>query len=308
MAEVEPLRTGGPWGGAGSLLGAVHAMGLARRGQSVPERHDVHQRLWAPPRETETPQLPEPAEPPPEVPGDRAASRQGAEAWPAAGRSCAEVGRERWRAAPREQRVGVGDSTGYVAQLEHPEELRRFGPRPMVPPRLEKTAPDEIRADASAAEQLRRGRAQSAWQPGRQPVPTPPPGAVRRPRMEHPHTGFNRRLWPPATEVEDAPVGISRACSASPRWAPVRCGAAMVRLRRVSALGGGDSRVALPPRPSRQHQRQQRSAGGRRPHTSTSHYAGAAAGADGAAPETDEDGEPREGLQALPPRSASSAR
>merc|ERR1719188_1613902 len=107
-------------------------------------------------------------------------------ATPAAGMSTAEVRGKQPRRAPSVVPQAF-DSAGFLSQLECPMEVLQTPlEEGRAVPRLEKTALDEIRADHSAAEQLGRGRVQSAVQPGIQPAPQRPEWAVQVPRTAHP--------------------------------------------------------------------------------------------------------------------------
>lgn len=274
------MQAGAPWGGAGNFVNALHESLLSRKGRLT--KKQPQQRAWglglrtcapasAGPEQggASAPFAPPPAaapvqvHPQPEEAYAQSALRPGgvASAWaaeaaaaaamPAAGKPGA------YKAALPKDYGGVVpqtlDSAGYVTQLESPWEVTE-PPRATAPPppRLEKLLPEDIRADASAAEQLRRGFVQSAFQPGTQPAPKRPGWAVRRPRTAQPLPVAQRRQWP-AERLEAGPgLPISRASSITPRWAPVRCGQSIVRLQRAAAQSGGDTRVAISPPRGRQ--------------------------------------------------------
>lgn len=317
LARVQ-LQPGAPWGGAGSILGAAHEMALARKGQSVakhPHQRAWALGMRKPQALAEEPQVGASASPdacrseatlqrchlegapvadrrlgsavslaPDHESHGLAALIMASAATPAAGRPVAEVSTPKWRPAPAKGPIDMAkmpgklDSAGFITQLESPAEVPNRPSPALLPPRLEKTAYDEMRADHSAAEQVRRGKVQSAFQPGTQPTPYPPEWAVQRPRTAHPRGApeFQDRLWPCArSEHNHMGRTVSRAWSGSPRWAPIRCGQSVVRLQRVSVLHGGDSQVPLPPQTKRQP-RQQPPQCSRvpRPPTSASHSAG----------------------------------
>eukprot|EP00443_Scrippsiella_acuminata_P127133 CAMPEP_0115583006 /NCGR_PEP_ID=MMETSP0272-20121206/5952_1 /TAXON_ID=71861 /ORGANISM="Scrippsiella trochoidea, Strain CCMP3099" /LENGTH=344 /DNA_ID=CAMNT_0003018009 /DNA_START=36 /DNA_END=1067 /DNA_ORIENTATION=+ len=281
LAKVE-LQPGAPWGGAGTILNSMHEMGLARKGRTLaPQLHqrtawsrrpgprpaEVVEQVQASPdidmAAVEAAPLPRPqsAHAVPQAVGSTsdqkglAAAIRASMAMPAAGLSVAEVRGKQPRRAP----ILVAqcfDSAGFLSQLECPMEVLQTPlEEGRAAPRLEKTALDEIRADHSAAEQVGRGRIQSAVQPGIQPAPQRPDWAIHAPRTAHPHGGphLQRKLWQGARS-EAAHVGASRAWSASPRWAPVRCGSSIVRLQRVGTLDAGcNSRMPLPTPKVRRH-------------------------------------------------------
>lgn len=269
-AERQLCQPGAPWGGVASILQAVHENNLARKGCSKPA---PHQRChWSravvytapdtsgdasPAAASRGGPATEPARPrsamlpAPCGHDDGAASRLGpAAAARPAGLSAAEVRGRPPRPVHGPEHPSY-DSAGFVSQLEVPGQvLQAAVDSARLVYRLEKTALDEIRADHSASEQLRRGRVQSAVLPGPQPAPELPKGAVPKPAMIHPRgvgggQVFQRHLWPGA-KTEHSPAGASRSWSSSPRWAPVRVGQSAVRLQRVSALDSGGSRVQLP--------------------------------------------------------------
>jgi len=255
LAKVEQ-QPGAPWGGAGNCLSALHEMTLAQKGRSV--NPQPHQRAWSMGMRRPSAPLADrslivtraqaDADPHQRTVKPHA-ERQGGPrqkdnipcAIPAAGLSSAECDATfiKWRPARAKVHPSF-DSGGFVTQLEDPLAVTEPFRTELVPPSLKKTAVDEIREDNSAASQIRRGRVQSSVQPGTQPVPRRPSWAPVHDRSVHPTDSptFDRMLWYGAGSGLSG-LGCSRAWSMSPRWAPVRCGQSIVRLKRKEAWNEG---------------------------------------------------------------------
>mmetsp|Transcript_81778 Transcript_81778/g.176765 ORF Transcript_81778/g.176765 Transcript_81778/m.176765 type:complete len:290 (-) Transcript_81778:74-943(-) len=264
----DSAKPGFPWGGRGTICGAMHDRDLATKGRCLTSQE--HQKRA--PRRPQTARANmaradpvlggKEAQRPQRRPQsvmlqrvdagsqrpDSAALICASRAMPSAGLATHET---LARYTPGLVEVPTKfNSDNFVAQLECPAEVRAtpLGDAP-DPPKLKKTAPDEIRGDFSAAEQRRRGCLQSAVYPGPMPPPDRPHSAAQGPRGCHPRAGFKRGLWHGTGGCETAPVGVSVAWSSSPRFAPVRLGSAAVRMQRISqSCGPGASVMASTPR------------------------------------------------------------
>lgn len=282
MIEPGTAVPGGPWGGRGSLVKAVTDLELAQKGQSSTPQ--PHQRTWLG-RATEgverhpselglglsratspanvgdravgsaaarPPKRPCTAGPAPRSsrPAPTAGRRRSRTAQVrAAGLSNTEMSPRRPASAKPEPPTFAFDSAGFIAAMERPTEVvdTPWGLMP-DPPRLRFIAIDDIRGDLSAAQQQARGRVQSAVMPGPQQPPREPDAAPRRPRTAHPLGAphFSRGAWP-CTPSKASPVGTSVANARGAEFAPVRLGAALIRLQRADgargiAMGAGHRR------------------------------------------------------------------